>query len=89
MIEFTNYYPNIKFTHESIKDNIAYPDLKASLSVRKLNTDHHSERTDRQEYLYKASAHPAHTKLSTISSKALRMSRIVPIRLVLRKVLWV
>ena len=34
--EFNNYHPNLKFTHESNKENTTFLDLNVSLSGNKL-----------------------------------------------------
>ena len=39
MIEFNNYYPNIKFTYESNKENITFIELNVSLSGKKLTAE--------------------------------------------------
>ena len=37
--ELNNYHPNIKFIHESSKENISFLDLSVNLSENKLYTD--------------------------------------------------
>ena len=74
--DFNNYHPNIKFTHELNKENIPFLDLKVSLSGGQLTTDLHIKSTDKHQYLDYTSAHPDHTKHSTVFSQALRVSRI-------------
>ena len=47
MIEFNNYYPNIKFTYESNKENITFIELNVSLSGKKLTAELHTKSTDK------------------------------------------
>ena len=61
---------------ESNKENNTFLDLNVSLSGNKLTTDLHTKSTDKHQYLYYTSVHPAHTKRSIIYSQVLRMSRI-------------
>ena len=89
MTEFNNCYPNIKFTYESNKENITFLDLNVSLSGNKLTTDLHTKSTDKDQYLRYTSAHPAFTKPFIIYSQALRMSRFVLIRMILKNILWI
>ena len=69
--ELNNYHPNIKFTHESSKENISFLDLSVSLSETKLYTDLYIKPTDRHQYLHYSSSHPDHTKKSIIYSQTL------------------
>ena len=45
--DFSNYQPNIKFTHEFNKENITSLDLMVSLSGSQLSTDLHIKSTDK------------------------------------------
>ena len=89
MAEFSNYHPIIKFTYKSNKENIKFLDLKVSLSGNKLTADLHTKSTDKHQYLHYTSAHPSHTKRSITYSQALRLSRIVLIRLIFKNILWI
>ena len=64
--ESNNYHPNIKFTYKSNKENITFLDLEVSLSENKLTTNLHTKSRDKPQYLHYTSAHPAHTKRSSI-----------------------
>ena len=57
--ELNNFLPNIKFTHESSKENI-FLDLPISLSENKLYTDLYVKPTDRHQYLII----PPHTQIT-------------------------
>ena len=51
-------------------------DLRVSLSGDQLTTDLHIKSTDKHQYLHYTSAHPDHTKRSTVFSQGLRFTRI-------------
>ena len=89
MAEFSSYHPIIKFTYKSNKENIRFLDLNVSLSGNKLTADLHTKSTDKHQYLHYTSAHPPHTKRSVTYSQALRLSRIVLIRLIFKNILWI
>ena len=74
--ELKNYRLNIKFTHESSKENISFLDLSVSLSENKLYTDLYIKPTDRHQYLHYSSSDSDHTKKSIIYSQTLRFSRL-------------
>ena len=74
--DFSNYHPNIKFTHEFDKESITFLDLKGSLSGGYLTTDLYIKSTDRQQYLHFTSEHPKHTIRSIIFSQALRVYKV-------------
>ena len=74
--DFSNYYLNIKFTHEFNKENIPFLDLKLSLPGGQLTTDLQIKSTDKHQYLHYTSAHLDHTKRSIVLSQALRVSKI-------------
>ena len=74
--ELNNYHPNIKFTHESSKENIFFLDLFVSLSENKLYTDLYIKPTDRHQYLHYSSSHPDHTNMTIIYCQTLRLSRL-------------
>ena len=58
------FYPNIKFTHESSKESIPFLDLSV-----KLETDLQIKPTDRHQYLHYSSSHPGHTNRSIVYSQ--------------------
>ena len=64
---------NIKFTHESSKENVTFLDLIVKLSKGCLITDLHIKDTDRHQYLHFNSFHPDHTKRLIIYSQALKV----------------
>ena len=67
---------NIKFTHETSKENVIFLDLIVKLSKGCLTTDLHIKGTDRHQYLHFNSSHPDHTKKLIIYSQALRLTKI-------------
>ena len=89
MTMFNNYFPNIKFTYESDKENITFRDLYVNLSGNKLTTDLHTKSTDTHQYLYFTCKHISHTKRSIIYIQALRMSRILSCKSDFEEVLWI
>ena len=74
--DLNSFDNNIKFTHESSKDNIIFLDLIVKLSKGRLTTDLHVKDTDRHQYLHFNSSHPDHTKRPIIYSQALRLGKI-------------
>ena len=74
--DLNSFDNNIKFTHESSKDNAIFLDLIVKLSKGRLTTDLHVKDTDRHQYLHFNSSHPDHTKRSIIYSQALRLAKI-------------
>ena len=74
--DLNSFDNNIKFTHESSKDNVIFLDLIVKLSKGRLTTDLHVKDTDRHQYLHFNSSHPDHTKRSIIYSQALRLAKI-------------
>ena len=56
--DLNNYHPNIKFTHESNKEQIVFLDLNVSLSGNKVSTDLCIKSSDRHQYLLYTSSHP-------------------------------
>ena len=64
---------NIKFTHESSKENVTFLDLIVKLSKGRLTTDLHIRDTDRHQYLHFNFSHPDHTKRSIIYSQELKV----------------
>ena len=74
--DLNSFDNNIKFTHESSKDNVIFLDLIVKLSKGRLTTDLHVKDTDRHQYLHFNSSDPDHTKRSIIYSQALRLTKI-------------
>ena len=73
--DLNSFDDNIKFTHESSKDNVIFLDLIVKLSKGRLTTDLHLKDTDRHHYLHFNLSHPDHTKRSIIYSQALRLAK--------------
>ena len=74
--DLNSFDNNIKFTHESSKDNVIFLDLIVKLSKGLLTTDLHVRDTDRHQYLHFNFSHPDHTKRLIIYSQALRLAKI-------------
>ena len=74
--DLNSFDNNIKFTHESSKENVTFLDLIVKLSKCRLTTDLHIKDTDRHQYLHFNSSSPDHTKRSIIYSQALRLTKI-------------
>ena len=74
--DLSKCHPNIKFTHETNRDDIAFLDLKVKLLDDKISTDLFIKSTDCQEVLHSTSSYPEHTKCSVAFSQVLRVSRI-------------
>ena len=73
--ELNSFDNNIKFTHESSKENVPFLDLIVKVSKGRLTTDLDIKNTDRQKCLHSNSSHPDHTKRSVIYSQALRLTK--------------
>ena len=69
-------HPNIKFTHKTNKEDIAFLDLKVKLLDSKISTYLFVKSTDHHQFLHYTSSHPEHTKRSIVFSQALRVSRM-------------
>ena len=69
-------HPNIKFTYETKKEDIAILDLEVKLLDGKKSTDLFVKSTDRHQFLYYTSSHPEQAKRLIVFSQALRASRI-------------
>ena len=54
-------HPNVKFTHETNKEDIAFLDLKVKLLNGKISTDQCVKSTDHHQLLHYTSSHPEHT----------------------------
>ena len=74
--DLNSFDNNIKFTHESRKENVKFLDLIVKLSKGCLTNDLHITDTDRHQYLHINSSHPDHTKRSITYSQALRLTKI-------------
>ena len=73
--KLNKFHPNIKFTHESSKENTSFLDLNVKIPEGQLETDLHIKPTDRQQYLRNFSSHLEHKKRSIVFSQGLRISR--------------
>ena len=69
-------HPNIKFTHETNKEDIVFLDLQVKLLDGKKSTDLFVKSTDRHQFLHYTSSHPEQAKRLIVFSQALRVSRI-------------
>ena len=72
-------HPTIKFTHEysnSSHQSLPFLDVHVYLDNSPVETDLHTNPTDKHQYLLKTSCHPAHTKRTITFSLALRLRRI-------------
>ena len=56
--KLNKFHPNIKFTHESSKENISFLDLNVKLLEGKLETDLHIKPMDSHQYLNPVPIHP-------------------------------
>ena len=65
--DLNSFDDNIKYTHESSKENVAF--------LNCLTTDLCFKDTDRHQYHFNSS-HPDHTKRSIIYSQVLRLTKI-------------
>ena len=74
--DLNSFDNNIKFTHESRKENVKFLDLIVKLSKGCLTNELHIKDTDRHQYLHINSSHPDHTKRSITYSQALRLTKI-------------
>ena len=72
-------HANIKFTHEysnSFHQTLPFLDSQVHLSNKNIQTDLHTKRTHKRQYLLKTSCHPNHTKQTIPFSLFLRIGRI-------------
>ena len=76
MQNLNQFHPNLNFTYESIKKEIAFLDWKVNLFENKLTTALYVKPTDTHQYLEYTSSHPEHTKKSIVYSQTLRLRRI-------------
>ena len=56
--KLNKFHPNIKFTHESSKENISFLDLNDKLSDGQLETDLYIKPMDSHQYLNPVPIHP-------------------------------
>ena len=78
-IYINSIHPTIKFKHEfsnSSHQSLPFLDVQVHLDNSLIETDLHTEPTDKHQYLLKTSCHPAHTKRTIPFSLALRLRRI-------------
>ena len=74
--KLNKFHPNIKFTHESSKEDVSFLDVIVKKSDGNLITDLYIKPTDRHQYLHYTSSHPDHIKRSIIYSQCLRVRRV-------------
>ena len=70
------FYPNVKFAHESSTESIPFLDLRVKLLEGKIETNLHVTPTDKHQYLHYSSFHPGHIKRSIVYGQILRFSRV-------------
>ena len=78
-IYINSIHPTIKFKHEfsnSSHQSLPFLDVQVHLDNSLIETDLHTEPTDKHQYLLKTSCHPVHTKRTIPFSLALRLRRI-------------
>ena len=73
MEKLNQFLPNLSFTYESSKKEVAFLDCKVNLFENKLTTDLSIKPTDTHQYLDYTSSHPEHTKKSIVDSQKLRL----------------
>ena len=77
MQKLNQFNPNLSFTYESSKKEIAFLDCKVNLFENKLTTALHVKPTNTHQYLDYTSSHTEHTEKSIIvDSQTLRLRRI-------------
>ena len=76
MQKLNQFHPNLSFTYESSKKEIAFLDYEANLFEYKLTTDLYVKSTDTHQYLDYTFSHPEHNKKSIVHSQTLRFGRI-------------
>ena len=76
MQKLNQFHPNLSFTYESSKKEIAFLDCKVNLFENKLTTDLYVKPTDKHQYLDYTSSNPEHTKKSIVYSQTLWLHRI-------------
>ena len=73
MQKLNQFHPNLSFTYESSKKEIAFLDCKVNLFKNRLTTDLYVKPTDTHQYLNYTSTHPEPTKKSIVYSQTLRL----------------
>ena len=73
MEKLNQFHPNLSFTYESSKKEIAFLDCKGNLFENKLTTGLYVKPTDTHENLDYTSSHPEYTKKSIVYSQTLRL----------------
>ena len=69
-------HPNIKFTHETNKEDIFFLDLKVKFLDGKISTDLFLNSTDHHKFLHYISWRPEHNKGSIVLRQGLRLIRM-------------
>ena len=69
-------HPNVKFTHETNKQDIAFLDLRIKLLDGNISTDLFFKSTGRHQFLHYTFSHVEHTKRSIGFRQVLKVSRI-------------
>ena len=65
------FYPNVKFAHESSTESIPFLDLRVKLLEGKIENNLHVTPTDKHQYLHYSSFHPGHIKRSIVYGQTL------------------
>ena len=76
MEKLNQCHPNLGFTYESSKKEIAFLDCQVNLFENKLTTDLYEKPTDTHHHLDYTSSNPEHTKKSTVYNQMSRLRRI-------------
>ena len=58
MVELNWFLPNLNFTHETSKENVAFLDYNANLNNGMICRELHTKCTDYHQYLHYNSSHP-------------------------------
>ena len=88
MQKLNQFHPNLSFTYESSKKEIAFLDCKVNLFENKLTTDFYVKPTDTHQYLDYTSSHLEHTKKSIVYSQTFRLRRICSFDLLNVRMKW-
>ena len=75
MAAFNAFNPNIQFTLESSKKDIAFLDFDVALCNGRLESTVHVKPTDSYQYLHYSFSHPEHTKRPNVFSQTLPVIR--------------
>ena len=71
-----NFYPNLRFTYETSKNNVNFLNLNVSLRDRAIYADLYIKPIQGHQYPHYHSSHPHHIQVSTPYSKGSRVIRI-------------